>query len=641
MIMRKFMCFQYILFVIVSNYASAQLYVASNSYVFNKGAMLYVTQDVNLQANGNLYLRNEGQLLQGTAGAGANKGLGDLSVFQEGTANNFGYNYWCSPVGVPSSSIVNNAFVLNQVIKRPTGVTSFQTPTFTNGTYNGSTSDTNLTISTYWIYKYSMFNNYFQWNPIGGTGLINPGEGFTMKGVSGDDSTGVNETNVNNRIGFNDQRYDFRGRPNDGLISIPVNNTSGQYVNSSLTGNPYPSAINLNYFLLENSGHIINNDGTYTTGGSNNVINGRAYFWEHEKPATSHLIAQYVGGYGVYVPNGLNVNNPGTYNNAPWETYTLDGSVNVPGVSVGTNLYKRMFTPIGQGFMVQGTASLGTAYMKNKYRVFVKEGSVNNSEFERNSTSSQLVNTTNWEPIQNVAGVDYTQFSRLEVPQIKIHTSLNNQFSKEITLAFNPNTTDGYDVAMDAEFYGDVPKDMFFPINNNPFVISTLPFDINKRVPIRFKADALTKFAVKVGNIINFDGSDEIFIYDKQTEIYHDIKNGFFELVLQSGTTEDRYEVTFRQDGALSIPSNSTATIAVVQNNSFQLLKISNPNNLNINSVLVYDISGKLIIQKLDLKTMQSYEFSTATLSEGVYIVNCKTNEGKVLSEKIIVERIK
>ena len=638
--MRKFIYFQFILIGLFSNFLTAQLYVASNSYVFNKGAMVYVTQDVNLQANGNLYLRNEGQLLQGTAVAGANKGLGDLSVFQEGTANNFGYNYWCSPVGVPSGSTVNNAFVFNQVMKRPTGVRTFQTPTFTTG-FDGTTSNTNLTISTYWIYKYSMFNDYFQWNQVGATGLINPGEGFTMKGVSGDDLTDVNETNVNNRAGFNDQRYDFRGRPNDGLISIPVNNTSGQYVNSSLTGNPYPSAINLNYFLLENSGYIINTNGSYTTGGSNNVINGRAYFWEHEKPATSHLIAEYIGGYGVYVPNNLSANSPGTYNNASWSTYTLDGSVNVPGVSGGTDLYKRMFTPIGQGFMVQGTASLGTAYMKNSYRAFVKEGSLNNSEFERNSTSNQLVSTTNWEPIQNVAGIDYTQYSRLEVPQIKIHTSLNNQFSKEITLAFNPNTTDGNDVAMDAEFFGNVPKDVFFPIDNKPFVISTLPFDINKRVPIRFKADVLTKFAVKVGNIINFDGSDEIFIYDKQTSVYHDIKNNFFELVLQAGTTEDRYEVTFRQEGALSTPTNLLNTFTVIQNNNDQLLKISNPKNLNINSVLIYDIAGKLIIKKSDLKTMQSYEFSTATLSEGVYIVNCKTREGQTVSEKIIVERIK
>jgi hypothetical protein len=641
--MRKFVDFQLVLLLMFSSFASAQLYVASNSYVFNKGTLLYVTQDVDLQNNGNLYLRNEGQLLQGTTGSGANKGLGNLSVFQEGTSNNFGYNYWCAPVGVPSAPAGNNSFVLNQSIKRPIGLITNQTPTFIS-TFDGVSSNSGLTISTYWIYKYSMSNNYFQWNPMGGTGLIGPGEGFTMKGVSGSDNTNVGELTLNNP--GNNQRYEFVGKPNDGTITIPVHTAAGQYVNASLTGNPYPSAINLNYFLLENSGYTVN----YTTGVYTNplaplpavgVINGTAYFWQHEKPATSHLLAQYIGGYGYYVPNGLTANSPGTYNNATWNTYTLDGSISTTGGATGTDLYKRMFTPVGQGFMVQGTAATSNALMKNIYRVFVKEGSATNSEFERNSSSSQTVNSTNWEDIKNVAGVDYTQFSKQEVPQIKIHTILNNQFSKEITLAFNPNTSDGYDAAMDAPFYGDFARDVFFPINENPYVISTLPFEINKRVPIRFKTDTQIKLSVSVGSLINFDGSDEVFIYDKVTNIYHDIKNSFFEFVLPSGNTGDRYEVTFKQDGALSNNSSSYSSFAVVQNNESQMIKISNPNNLNINSVMVYDVAGKLIFDKGDLKTMQSYEFSSATLSEGVYIVNCKTSEGQTLSEKIIVERVK
>lgn len=636
--MRNFAYFQLFFCLLFVNSLFAQLYVASNSYVFNRGALLYVNQEVDLQSNGNLYLRNEGQLLQGTPASGANRGQGNLSVFQEGTSNNFGYNYWCSPVGVAATAAGNNSFVLSQSIRRPIGLITNQVPTFIS-TYNGVSSNTGLSISTFWIYKYSMSNNYFQWNPMGGTGLIGPGEGFTMKGVSGSDATNIGELTVNNP--GNNQRYEFVGKANDGTIAIPVTTTAGQYVNSSLTGNPYPSAINLNYFLLANSGHVINSDGTYTTGGPVNVINGRAYFWQHEKPATSHLLAQYIGGYGVYVPNNTNANSPGTYNNAPMSTYTLDGSVNIPGSSTGTNLYNRMFTPIGQGFMIQGTAAMATAFMRNSYRVFVKESESVNSQFERNAATNQLENETNWSEIPNVAGVDYTQFSKLEVPQIKIHSKVNNQFIKEITLAFNPNTTDGYDVAMDAQFYGDLPKDVFFPLNDNPFVISTLPFDINKRVPIRFKADGLTKFEVNVGTIINFHDLNEVYIYDKQTEVYHDIKNSFFELVLASGTTADRYELTFKQDSTLATVGNLNEMFSVLQNNEAQLIKISNPHNLNINSINVYDISGKLILEKLNLKISQFYEFSSASLSEGVYIVNCKTSDGQSLSEKIIIERVK
>jgi hypothetical protein len=67
--------------------AFSQMYVSPNSYVFVNNQFMYVRQDVNLQNNGNFFLRNNSQLLQGTAGAGANTGAGKLSVFQEGTTN--------------------------------------------------------------------------------------------------------------------------------------------------------------------------------------------------------------------------------------------------------------------------------------------------------------------------------------------------------------------------------------------------------------------------------------------------------------------------------------------------------------------------------------------------------------------------
>ena len=63
----------------------SQLYVSPNSYVFVNDQFMYVKQDVNLQNNGNFFLRNKSQLLQGSGGAWANTGAGKLSVFQEGT----------------------------------------------------------------------------------------------------------------------------------------------------------------------------------------------------------------------------------------------------------------------------------------------------------------------------------------------------------------------------------------------------------------------------------------------------------------------------------------------------------------------------------------------------------------------------
>ena len=73
-------------------------------------------------------------------------------------------------------------------------------------------------------------------------------------------------------------------------------------------------------------------------------------------------------------------------------------------------------------------------------------------------------------------------------------------------------------------------NDAYFSIvgNNKPFVITTLPFDISKRIPFTLKSGGTSTFKINVGNIINFSGSNNIYLYDGLTEIYHDIKNGFF-----------------------------------------------------------------------------------------------------------------
>lgn len=583
----------------------AQMYVSPNSYVFVNNEQLYVKGGLELNsATSNMYLRNDAQLLQGTTASGTNKGVGTLSVYQEGTADGYDYNYWCSPVGnVLSSTAVNNPFGISQ-LKDVTGLTTAVDPILTSA-LNGVASP--LAISSRWIYKFITSNAYANWVYVGSANTINAGEGFTMKGTDG---TSANNPGAN-------QRYDFRGKPNDGTIGITV--AAGM---RTLTGNPYPSAINLNLFLKDVANLA--------------VMNGTAYFWEHNDAVNSHYLAAYQGGYGTYIANN-DVYSPGSYTRATWNTYNGDGTINTTGVAIGS-AYGRMFTPIGQGFKIEGTAS-GMAQMKNAYRVFVKEGVANNSQFERNGNEA---NGDRWPEIQNVAGVDYTQYSRRELPQIKIHTVLNNQYSREVALAFNNQATDGFDLGMDAKAPEySLPNDAYFPLDaENQFVISTLPFGIDKRIPFAFKAGAQTTFKVTVGNLINFTEAENIYLHDKTTGLYHDIKNNFFEVTLPAGSVvKDRFEITFR-DASLSTNANTLAgSLTVYQNNETDNLTIANPQMIDLKSCAIYDIAGKLLLAKNKLGSNAEYVFPTSNLSDGVYIIRINSSDDREMGVKVIVKK--
>jgi hypothetical protein len=591
---------KYIIFILSIlfslNSVFAQIYVKDNSFIFNKGTVIYAKGNLELNgANSNFYLRNEGQFLQGTTSISSNQGIGKLSVFQEGTVNNFAYNYWCSPVGNASAVSGNEDFGIT-MFTIPTTNTLSTAATISSATYNGSSSAGALTIASYWIFKFLSQSTYSGWVQSGAATNIAAGQGFTMKGTSGSDLTNVGETAVNNPGSA--QRYDFRGKPNDGNITVTVATD-----NYTLTGNPYPSALHVNAFLLD---------------GSNTACNGIAYFWEQKKTVNSHVLLSYQGGYGTYSPVSLLSN--GIYVPSTFDTYNIDGTLNVSGANSGLTI-ERKYAPIGQGFMVKGLAN-GTITLKNSHRDFKKEG--NFSQFERNSNSQHS---------DTISPIGFETIS-----QIRLNTIVNNQYTKQMALAFIPESTDGVDRGIDAisPVADNLPNDVYFFLDNNKYIIQGVNFDINKRIPIGIKSTNNGSFEFDASTIVNFDPSQDIYIYDSQEGTYYDIKNDTYIVILPTGIYNNRFEITFKND-ALSASNPIKEYIVVFQNNTNQLLTISNPNLLDLKSVTLFDISGKKIFSHLNLGSNSSYAFSTAALSDGVYLAKIQCSAGKNKVQKIIV----
>jgi hypothetical protein len=590
----------------------SQLFVSSNSYMYVGNSYVFVKQQTQLQNNSSILLRRDSQFLQGISAASANSGQGKLSVFQEGSVSSFGYNYWCSPVGNASGSIGNENFGITMLEQPTTVQNSTPVTILAMNVTNGVSSP--LSIAPYWIYKFLSSDNYSQWFSVGAASTIGPGEGFTMKGTGGTlDGVNPGEATVNNPGAA--QRYDFRGKPNNGDISITVAN--GKW---TLTGNPYPSAIDLSAFLT---------DATNTT--------GVAYFWEHDKTVNSHLLLSYRGGYGTFSP--VSRAGTGIYIPAVFYSYDISGNQLPLTATSPNNSYARYFSPIGQGFMVEGNASGTSAIMKNSYRVFVKENSLT-SVFERTMQSENDVTSSFLPNIPSVSGFDYTTVSTLEVPQIRLNALLNGQAIKQFVIAFDDEATDGMDRAKDAKNANLTSNDVNFMIGNNECVLNVLQFDENKRLPVVVKASENVSFKIQVSDIVNFNPSQNVYLFDSATNIYHDIKNEAYEFVLPQGVYNNRYEITFRNQ-TLSNNENIKNSLVVFQNNSSETLFVSNPNLIDIASISLYDINGKKIVDREKLLTESEYRISTSGLSDSIYIVEVSTKNNGNFSQKIIVSQAK
>ncbi|WNH11746.1 spondin domain-containing protein [Thalassobellus suaedae] len=84
-------------------------------------------------------------------------------------------------------------------------------------------------------------------------------------------------------------------------------------------------------------------------------------------------------------------------------------------------------------------------------------------------------------------------------------------------------------------------------------------------------------------------------------------------------------------------PIKSIETIKVFPNPTQEKITISNPQNLELNTIEIYNILGRLV-KGISIKNrINKFEIDLSTLSNGVYLLQLKTKNGKLKTEKLIL----
>lgn len=645
-----------LLFSIIAYFGlvNAQLFVSDGSYVMVSDAYIFSNSYVNNAGNptngSNVYLRRDGQLFQGGT-TSTNAGIGSLSVYQEGTSSNFQHNAWCSPVGNPTGT-GNQPFGIT-LLNRPSSITGFSAInalplTALNGSNTGTAPNITLNIASRWIHTYQNSSSYAGWFRNGASTTIAPGLGFSMKGSDSGDAT-IPFTGAGANNPGNQQRYEFRGRPNTGDVTFSITGSPAGYnaatpnVNApirTLIGNPYPSAMDLNLFFNGSLFPGIPANSSTTAGGTN-ALEAAAYFWEQAN-VTSHNLNAYQGGYATWAPTG----GAGTYVPAAFWTYNGDGTYNTGGVGTGASNTRRRFLPIGQGFMVQSKVFDGSRNftIRNAHRVFVKEGAGANDTYNTIRNSNFVNNCNQFYPdIPNIAGIDYTTIESSGPPQLQIYAVVNNGGVLPTALAFRPDASDNFENGFDAVNINATPAGFYYVVpdrSNEEFVISTTNFAFDKMIPVGFRCNETTNFKVNIAETLNcFDENIIVYIFDRLHNTYHDIKNKHFEIDLRPGVYNNRFFITFKNNNSNNpispVLSNS---IILIQNNDMAKLTLINSDNQNIKEFLMYDTAGRLLINKKDLGSDAEYIFDTQIYPEGVYLTKTILSDNSVKNEKIIID---
>jgi hypothetical protein len=548
----------------------------------NMGNDTKIQNDWYLLLDGKIDLKGKSQLVQTTNSDLAVTSSGAVERDQQGQSNKFNYNYWSSPVSSINNTTINHGFTVAGVMKDGTDVDNIQNLLWTTGLNSSGTSP--ITLSSYWIFKFQNLNNsYSNWAAVGETGALLAGQGYTLKGSN---------------VGSN-QNYTFVGKPNNGTVTSAISAN-----NLILCGNPYASAMDANAFITDNS----------------TAITGALYFWEHYNTNSSHITIQYQGGYATRTLVG------GTPPVAPAGVSGLGSSTKNPG----------RFIPVGAGFFVTGSASGGSITFNNSQRSFVKE---------EDSQSNTLFRASNPTVSKKNKAFDNQEdkYTEEEFMKLRLGFTTSDNYHRQILLGFmEEHATPGIDPGYDAPSIENLTNDMYFMNGSAKLNIQGDGyFDDANIYPLGVKNAVAGNVIFAIDDKENFDHNQKVFIYDNETNTYHNIKSEPFTTLLPEGTFEDRFSLRFkkanngnghgnhnRMDSAIVV-KNITSTKTITINNTLP--------DTDVESVLLFNVLGQQITSwTVGNQNQANIELPTQGLMTGAYIVKVITNEGD-FSKKILI----
>ncbi|MBZ9728413.1 T9SS type A sorting domain-containing protein [Salegentibacter sp. JZCK2] len=565
----------------------------------NSGNELRITHY--LELDGFIDLDGESQLVQTEGSILAENSSGSIERDQQGTENSYNYNYWTSPAS-PKGTNNNANYTVKGVMRDGTSTKNPQDISFA---YAHTHADANYTgnkrISTYWLFKFhGDANSYGHWRYIGHTGELKTGEGFTMKGTSGQ------------ALISDQQNYVFNGKPHNGTIALNILNQENR-----LVGNPYPSAIDADQFIRDNLKDV--DGGTRNI----NVFNGALYFWDHFGQENSHVLREYVGGYATYsLAGGV-------------KAASTDSRINATG-AVGNKTPGR-YIPVAQGFFVNSviddaisgnyTIDGGDITFRNRQRVFVKESSANSQFLKPDNSEKEKA---------KVEQAKYTEDTRYKI-RLNFHSPKG--YHRQILVTADSKTTNQFDLGYDAPLIDNNVEDMFWMMEKSQFVIQAVPnFNLDQKLPIGVKIAEEKEFRIEIGELENVPDITNIYLYHKKDSTYHDLRKDAFKATLPAGEYQELYEIVFHDvTSSRKDKEPGEGPIDYYYSLDNREFVINNPELHEIEHINIYSIGGQLVDQHFGIPNVKQIHIpQKKSLSSSVYIVKVYTSAGDYAKKVII-----
>lgn len=394
---------------------------------------------------------------------------------------------------------------------------------------------------------------------------------------------GVGYATTHTPSGFvsgNSYEYVFEGPFNTGSISTPIYYNGDNGDNDwNFIGNPYPCAISADAFFAANP----------------TVVGGAIYLWSHASP-----------------PNSENNGNQ-TYNfNSDDYAIINSGSGEIAG---GKPIIPNRYIPSGQGFFVQGLTSDNVVF-NNSMRV---GDNTSNNQFFRNQNSSNKL----WINLLSDNGI----FNQTLIAYVDGATDSNDGTSFD-----TPRNLSTEVAAMIYTIIEDEETDKKYAIQGK----ASTSLNTNESISLGFYT-TIEEATIYTLSIAQFQGAflndHDIYLKDNLINVTHNLKDSDYTFTSTAGEFNNRFEVVF-DTNTLSVYNKILENDFIIVQLSDNLIKFKANNSQTIQSIKIYDISGKLVY---DLKGNNNTEtYKLPALNNGIYINKMELDNGKIVTKKML-----
>ncbi|TDD78077.1 T9SS sorting signal type C domain-containing protein [Flavobacterium caseinilyticum] len=512
--------------------------------VFTDGKTLKISNEVKVLGSGTLTFENNASLVQ----INDVVNTGDIIYKRETrtTVNKFDFTYWSSPVSKQ---------------------TLYQ-----------------LSPETLWdkYFSYNAADN--KWVQENSSKEMQPGIGYIIRGPQSHIAPNP----------INTYRATFIGVPHNGTIVGPEVTKGEAYY---LVGNPYPSALDADKFLMANS----------------SVLTGTLYFWTHKTPI------------------GTNVSNPGSgvyaYSSDDYATYNLTGGIGTNGARYdkgGAESLSGSVKPTGEIAAGQSFFTISVPapvkvpiVFKNNMRLGNEDKIMDNSQFFKVKNKTKKTNA-------------------LERHRFWLNLTNSQGAFKQMLVGYITGATNGYDTSFDGQSFNGNQFVNFYSVNEDKNLTiqgRALPFDKNDIIPLGYSSTIQGGFSISIDEVDGLFINQNIIVEDKVLNVTHDLKNGPYNFTTEKGTFDERFVLRYTNKTLATADFELDEESVLISKDNSEL-KIKSQGE-NINQITVFDLLGRKVFDKTGINANE-FQTSNVKLTNQVVLVKVSLTNGKVITKKVL-----